>query len=194
LVSRGGALTDGSDSHPGSSVEGPCSSFKLGCSHGVTEWYATPSQPEPPLPLALSVTQWALVSGGPRQSLAPGGPGKLEGRPAAGGARASGKLEPGPGRRVRVVWPDLATPRLPESAAALGPHQRARATATARPAPARDLKLEGTIVPPTPPTLAAKVQGMPVVVGGTRTFSPAEGPRWVGKVDLQGPNMDKVPW
>ena len=32
------------------------------------------------------------------------------------------------------------------------------------PAPARDLNLEGTIVPPTPPTLAAKVQGM--VVGG----------------------------
>ena len=59
------------------------------------------------------------------------------------------------------------------------------------PAPARDLNLEGTIVPPTPPTLAAKVHGM--VVGGG-TFSPAEGPRWGGKVDLQGPTMDKVPW
>ena len=45
----------------------------------------------------------------------------------------------------------------------------------------------GTLkVPAPPPTLAAKVQGM--VVGGG-TFSPAEGPRWGGKVDLW-----KVPW
>ena len=39
---------------------------------------------------------------------------------------------------------------------------------------------------PLAPTLAAKVRG--IVVGGG-TFSPAEGPRWGGKVDLW-----KVPW
>ena len=38
------------------------------------------------------------------------------------------------------------------------------------PAPARDLNLEGTIVPPTPPTLAAKVRGM--VVGGGPSLRP----------------------
>ena len=78
---------------------------------------------------------------------------------------------------LAMVGPSTAVGRPPTRAECApvchgGPHPRRARKAHwhlvfgAPPAPARDLKLEGTIVPPTPPTLAAKVQGTVTVVGG----------------------------
>ena len=60
-----------------------------------------------------------------------------------------------------------------------------------RPRPCQRLEIRRYHSPPHPTYLGGE---SPRYGGRGGTFSPAEGPRWGGKVDLQGPTMDKVPW